>query len=374
MKIGLVLDDTLDKTDGVQQHVQTIGNYLVQEGHEVHYLVADTKRSDLKNVHSLGRFVNLRYNKNNVRTPLPASRRKIKALLDAEQFDVLHIQLPYSPFLAKHIIRYTPVRTAVIGTFHILPASRLHGYSNQLLRIALGKSINRFDKIFAVSEPAVHFARKAYGIEASYMPNPIDIASFRSGRRIGEYNSRKLNIVFLGRLVKRKGVLELIHAYNSLPDDIAKQTRLIICGKGPLKTKAKQIARSDRSVLFTGFVSEKDKPNYLASADIAVFPSLGGESFGIVLIEAMAAGAKVVLGGNNPGYRSILGPQPYLLFDPGDNQAFVDHLSLFITDTKLREKLHAWQQQAVEQYDIHVVGPKIVKNYEEVLRSRSDMR
>lgn len=372
MKIGLVLDDTLDNSDGVQQHVVTVGKWLKDQGHEVHYLVANTTRKDLENIHSLGRFMNMRYNKNNVRTPLPASRRKIKKLLDDIQFDVLHVQLPYSPFLAKQIIKYASPNTAVVGTFHILPASRLHGYSNQALRVLLGKSIKRFDKIVAVSEPAVHFARKAYGMNASYLPNPIDINIFRSGRRIKDFNNKKLNIVFLGRLVKRKGIMEMIDAYNHISDELASKTRLIICGKGPLKQRANQHVRVDRDVTFTGFVAEKDKPNYLASADIAVFPSIGGESFGIVLLEAIAAGSKVVIGGNNAGYASILGPQPYLLFNPSDRHSFVDQLELFITDQKLRERMFKWQQDIISQYDISVVGPNIVKLYKEALLNRKE--
>lgn len=372
MKIGFVLDDTLDKSDGVQQHVLTVGAWLKEEGHEVHYLVADTTRNDIENVHSLGRFVNVRYNKNNVRTPLPASKKKIKALLEAEQFDVLHVQLPYSPLLAKYIIQYAGPETAVIGTFHILPASRLHGYSNQVLRLLLGKSIKRFDKIVAVSEPAVHFARKAYGMQADYLPNPINIDNFRTGRRLASLKSSKLNIVFLGRLVRRKGIMELIDAYNHLDDELANKTQLIVCGKGPLKAKANQHVRVDRSVKFVGFVAEKDKPDYLASADIAVFPSIGGESFGIVLLEAMAAGSQVVIGGNNPGYASILGQQPYLLFNPRDRHAFVEQLEQFITDEKLRKRMYTWQQDIVGQYDISVVGPKLVKIYKESLAERKN--
>ncbi len=369
MKIGLVLDDTLDKPDGVQQHVLTVGGWLKKQGHEVHYLVANTERKDIPNVHSLGRFIKVKYNKNNVRTPLPASRSKIKSLLKEEKFDVLHVQLPYSPFLAKQVIRYAPKGTAIIGTFHILPASRLHGYSNQLLRAILGRSLGKFDQIVAVSEPAVHFARKAYGISSTYLPNPVDVGAFKQGKRLGTFNARKLNIVFLGRLVQRKGILELIDAYNALPDDLAKQTRLIVCGKGPLKARAKARVADNRSVSFEGYVSEADKPNYLASADIAVFPSTGGESFGIVLVEAMASGSKVVIGGNNAGYSSILGAQPYLLFNPRDKQAFVEHLSLFITDSKLREKMYNWQQETVGQYDINIVGPQLVEIYQSALKS-----
>ncbi|MBA2279055.1 glycosyltransferase family 4 protein [Candidatus Saccharibacteria bacterium] len=370
MKIGLVLDDTLDKPDGVQQHVLTLGQWLRGEGHVVHYLVANTERTDIPNIHSLGKFATVKYNQNIVRTPLPANRGDIKRLLAAEQFDVLHVQLPYSPFLAKQIIKNASQKTAVIGTFHILPASKLHGFSNRLLRLALGKSLERFDHIFAVSEPAVHFARKTYGINTSYLPNPIDVQSFRKGRRLAQYNVRKLNIVFLGRLVQRKGVLELIGAYNALPNELAAQTRLIICGKGPLKAKAKNMARAERNIIFAGYVSESSKPDYLASADIAVFPSLGGESFGIVLVEAMAAGARVVIGGNNAGYKSVLGAQPYLLFNPKDQIAFTNHLSLFITDNSLRDKMFSWQQETVGQYDISVVGPHLITAYNNALQQR----
>lgn len=370
MKIGLVLDDTLDNSDGVQQHILTVGGWLQKQGHEVHYLVADTKRKDIENVHSLGKFVRLKYNRNDVRTPLPASRKKIKKLLESEKFDVLHVQLPYSPFLAKQIIKYAGPEVAVIGTFHILPASKIHGYSNTALRVLLGKTIKRFDEIVAVSEPALHFARKAYGINSMYLPNPIDVSIFNTGKRLGEFDKRKLNIVFLGRLVKRKGIMELIDAYNHIEDELAKKTRLIICGKGPLKQRANRHVRVDRDVKFVGFVPEKDKPNYLASADIAVFPSPGGESFGIVLLEAMAAGSKVVIGGNNAGYASILGQQPYLLFDPSDRQAFVEHLEMFINDENLRERMYKWQQEVIGQYDISVVGSKLVNIYKDAIEKR----
>lgn len=374
MKVGLVLDDTLDKGDGVQQAVITIGKWLSGEGHEVHYLVADTQRKDIANVHSLGRFMNLRYNKNNVRTPLPTDRKKIQALLSREKFDVLHVMMPYSPFLGKQILKYADKSTAVIGTFHILPASRLHGLSNHVLKQMLGRSLKRFDRILAVSEPAVHFARSAYGLNATYLPNPVIISEFKNGKRMSKYTKAKLNIVYLGRLVRRKGVLELVQAYNSLDEKTALKTRLIIGGKGPLKDRAKQLAGANESIIFAGFVSEKDKADFLATADLAVFPSISGESFGIVLVEAMAAGAGVVLGGNNPGYKSVLGAQPFLMFNPMDIKAFADQLTLFVNDAGLRKRMHSWQQAAVQQYDISIVGTALVKLYKEALRERTDVR
>lgn len=370
MKIALVLDDTLDKPDGVQQAVLTLGNWLRAQGNVVHYLVADTTRKDVPNVHNLGRFINLRYNKNNVRTPLPASRKKIKSLMERENYDVVHVMMPYSPFLGELVIKYAGKNAAIIGSFHTMPASTLHIASHHGLKIALSRTLKKFDHITSPSEPVVHFARKTYNLSTTYVPNPVVINDFNKGKRLPEYNTKKLNIVFLGRLVKRKGIMELIKAYNLLDDEIASQTRLIIGGKGPLKSKASASVRVDRDVIFAGFVPEKAKADLLASADIAVFPSTTGEAFGIVLIEAMAAGAGVVLGGNNVGYKSVLAEQPYLLFDPTDEQGFVEHLTTFIQDETLRKKMHAWQTESVKQYDISVVGNVIVDIYRNALKEK----
>ncbi len=372
MKIALVMDDTLDKSDGAQQAVLTIGKWLRHEGHVVHYLVADTVRTDVPNIHSLGRFVSLRFNRNNVRTPLPANRAKIKALMDHERFDIVHVMMPYSPFLGELVIRYASPSSAVVGSFHTQPASRFHGYSHKALRVLLSGTLGRFDHIMAPSEPTVHFARKAYGLTTTYLPNPIVISDFKSGRRLSAYNKKKLNIVYLGRLVKRKGILELIKAYNALEDEVAAQTRLIIGGKGPLRARAKDQVKPDREVVFAGFVVERDKADFLATADIAVFPSTSGEAFGIVLVEAMAAGSGVVLGGNNPGYQSVLGAQPYLLFNPKDTAAFAEHLALFTRDKQLRARMHTWQETTVNQYDISVVGAELVKIYKAALRQRTE--
>src|SRR5688572_33467442 len=124
LKVGLVLDGSLDKTDGVQQYVLILGKWLASEGHEVHYLVGETERTDLPNIHSLTRNVSVRFNKNRMSTPLPANLRPIRRLLQQEQFDVLHVQVPYSPVLAGRIIKAADARTAVVGTFHILPHSK----------------------------------------------------------------------------------------------------------------------------------------------------------------------------------------------------------------------------------------------------------
>lgn len=377
MKIGLVLDDTLDRPDGVQQYVITLGAWLAANDHEVHYLVGHTTRTDLKNVHSLARTMAVRFNKNRMSMPLPASTSRIRALLAAEKFDVLHVQMPYSPMMAARVIAAAPTTTAVIGTFHILPYQKLHTAATRALATAVRRTAKRFDAVVGVSAPAARFAEETFKVPATVLPNTVDIARFRAGRRYKRYDSSKTTLVFLGRLVERKGALQFIRAVAALPAEIKAVIRVVICGGGPLMQKyQEETARLGltKTIEFTDYINEADKPSYLASADIAVFPSLGGEAFGIVLVEAMAAGAGVVLGGNNPGYSSVLAERPEQIFNPRDTKSFAAKLEHFITNKKARLKAYEWQQKAAAQYDPSVVGANMLAIYAKALRHRKNLR
>jgi len=172
-------------------------------------------------------------------------------------------------------------------------------------------------------------------------------------------------IVFLGRLVERKGCQYLLAALKQLQAQYDGNYNVTIAGKGPLAEKLQAYAKKNnlKNVEFTGFVSEQDKPKLLASADIAIFPSTGGESFGIVLIEAMAAGARVVLGGDNVGYQSVLGDHPDLLINAHDTKSFANRLQYFLEHPEARKNAAAWAQSAIGQYDVGTVGEKIIKLY-----------
>src|ERR1700760_451276 len=108
MKIGLVLDDTLDTPDGVQQYVIQVGTWLTAQGHEVHYLVGATERTDIPHIHSLSRNLKVKFNGNRMSMPLPTSKRTLKRFLHEQQFDVLHVQVPYSPFMAGRLLLSAP--------------------------------------------------------------------------------------------------------------------------------------------------------------------------------------------------------------------------------------------------------------------------
>jgi phosphatidylinositol alpha-mannosyltransferase len=378
LKIGLVLDDSLDRPDGVQQYVLTLGAWLQKCGHDVHYLVSATHRDDIVNVHSLARNVGVRFNGNRMRIPLPASPFYVHQFLKREQFDVLHVQMPYSPLLAGRVINAAGRKTAVVGTFHIVPQSWYVGAASRLLAGATLRSLLRFDAVASVSPAAQSFARQAFHIKSTVIPNTVCLDNFRDAEPLPVHDD-KLNILFMGRLVQRKGCLLLLQATKLLKGDPTNPPfRVTVCGKGPLALELEKYVRDnglERDVMFEGFVSETDKPRYFASADIAVFPSNGGESFGIVLVEAMASGKAAVLAGDNVGYRSVLDHCPGdVLFDAKNPGALAQKLRVLIADEAMRAHIAAWQQRHAENFDIAVIGPKTLKLYVSALRQRRNMR
>ena len=371
MKIGLVLDDTLDTPDGVQQYVLHVGQWLSEQGHEVHYLVGNTTRTDLANVHSLSRNLRVRFNGNRMSMPLPTSPRKLRRFLAEQQFDVLHVQVPYSPFMAGMLLGVAPKDTAVVGTFHILPYSKLVSFANRCLGLLNHFSAKRFDLMVAVSQPAAEFARRVYGYDTSVVPNPVRLEQFAGAKS----DDIHLNIVFLGRLVARKGSLLLLRAVALLKTQgkLADTVRIILGGKGELLPALQKFVEQhdlEQAVTFYGFVNEAEKADFLAQADIAIFPSVAGESFGIVLIEGMAVARGVVVGGNNPGYASVLRPLPAQLVNPKDIRAFADKLAYYLEHPDARQAAAEAQHAYVKQFDINVVGAQLVAVYEQALQSR----
>jgi phosphatidylinositol alpha-mannosyltransferase len=374
MKIGFVFDDSLDKPDGVQQYVLIMSRWMISQGHEVHYLVGETTRTDLPNLHSLSRNVKVRFNQNRMAIPLPAARRPIRELLAREQFDVLHVQVPYSPALAGRIIAAADPKTAVFGTFHVAPHGSMVTFANKLLGMWVRPTLRRFDMMTATSVPAQQFAKQTFGIDSEVVPLPLDLDSFTHAEPFARYKLSK-NVVFLGRLVERKGCQYLLKAVARIKTDGAwpEGARVIICGTGPLEQQLRDEAESSgiaTTVEFAGYISEEDKPRYLASADVIVYPSTGGESFGVVLLEGMASARGALLAGNNPGYASVLAPRPDSLFDPYDTPALAEKILSLLVDSRARSDAHDWQQQFVQQFGVATIGARTLDLYQQALHKR----
>lgn len=378
LKIGFVLDTSLDPPDGVQQYVVSVGEWLRSQGHDVHYVVGETKRTDLPNIHSLARNIQVLFNGNRTTIPLPASRRKLKNFLQAQQFDILHVQTPHSPFFAQRLILAASAETAIVATFHVLPDGWLPAIGNRLLGLWLRPSLKRIDAMLSVSDAAAAFARKTFHLNSDVLPNVFDHKLFHEARPLPQYDDDRLTILFLGRLVPRKGCLLLLQAIALLKDrtDLPPY-RVVVCGRGALERTLKDFVRRhdlENIVEFTGFVSVEDKPRYYASADIAVFPSRAGESFGIVLLEALASGKAAVLGGDNPGYRSVLSPRPDLLFNPKSSQQLAAKLVELLQNATLRSEQAAWGESYTIRFDVNHVGAELVNRYNHILHQRAKMR
>ena len=369
LKIGFVFDDTLDNPDGVQQYIRTLGSWLTAQGHEVRYLVGQTSDGS-KDIYSLSKNIQVSFNKNRLSIPLPAKREAIEEVLRKENFDALHIQLPCSPLMGGRVVAAADPRTVIVGTFHIVGHSWLEYTGAKLLSAVQKKTFERINHIVCVSSAAADFASDAFRLhDTEVVPNCIDTSRFDKGKKIEKYDDKKTNIVYLGRFVERKGCGYLIEAVRRLRDrGHAGNLRVLLGGKGPLEGQLRQKVadyKLDDIVEFCGFIPEEEKSDYLATADIAVFPSTGGESFGIVLIEAMAAHAGVVMAGNNVGYRTVLGEQAnHLLFNPRNTQVFADKIELLLSNKKLRAALHAWQESCVQQYDVTSVGELLLERYQ----------
>lgn len=374
LKIGFVLDDSLDTPDGVQQYILTLGSWLRDQGHDVHYLVGQTQRTDVPNIHSLGRNVKVRFNHNRMSIPLPVSRTAIATLLKREDYDILHVQVPYSPFLGARVINAAPDGTAVVGTFHIAPHSRMVHRANQGLKLLTRRSLRRFDEVMSVSPVAQKFALDTFGITSTVVPNTVHLAPYLRAVAFPQYKN-ELTIMFLGRLVERKGCQYLLEAVARLRshEHIERSYKVLICGRGPLEASLKSYVLDhhlEGVVEFVGFVEEADKPRYMASADIAIFPSTGGESFGIVLVEAMAAARGAVLAGDNPGYASVLSNHTEALFNPKNTATLAHALAVLLQDAQARRTAHKWQLSEVQQYDTARVGAKVVEVYRTALHKR----
>lgn len=363
LKVALVFDDSLDSSDGVAQQVKTLGAWLSTQGHQVSYLVGQTKLKEWAGgrIYSLAKNLPVRFNGNKLSIPFPVGRASIKKVLEANDFDIIHVMMPYSPFMAQKVINSADKTAAIVGSFHVYPAGRSAKYGGYILGKIYGRSLKKFNSIMAVSSAAQNYARQVFKINSVVVSNMVDLSKFSHTKTKTTEN----RIVFLGRLVKRKGCEQLIDAFN-IASKSDPQLTLTIAGDGAernhLEAKVKRLGLQPK-VKFLGYIEEAAKSEILAQAHIACFPSLYGESFGIVLLEAMAAGSKVILGGDNPGYRSVLDEQPKMLIDPKNTVAFGRRITELIEDKKEAAKLHNWQDQTVRQYDVNIVGKQILDIY-----------
>jgi phosphatidyl-myo-inositol alpha-mannosyltransferase len=367
--IGLLIDDSLDDPKGVQNYVTSLGAELSKLGHEVHYICGDSSKSGLDNLHSFGKIARVSFNGNIVGTPIPFSVKKseINKMYLSHSFDIIHVMAPYSPSLAHKVIMAAPSSCRIVCTFHTLPLGKMQALATKLYKPTILNSLKKIRSFVSVSAPAASYLKAIWGIESIVIPNMVDLASITNMTEISKTTTtaNRKSIVFVGRLEHRKGPEYLVRAFAMMLDSSLDQdVELTIVGKGLLESNLKKLCIDlgvANKVIFAGYVTAEEKYRLLSNANVAVFPSLSGESFGIVLIEAMASGSRVVLAGDNPGYASVMRAEQ--LIAPKRVEDFSNTLARSLNDARYIEDCISWQKSSIGQYDTKLVVERVLGEY-----------
>ena len=283
-----------------------------------------------------------------------------------EDFDIIHLHEPMAPILPLCVLEFS--KTVNIGTFH---ASYSHQRLYTLTHPIIKRWHPRLHGRIAVSPAAHRYVNNAFPADYKIIPNGIDVDHFaRNTTPWSQYQDGKTNILFVGRLEKRKGLKYLLEAYSRLKWNLP-DIRLIVVGPGQPDRDSFQIigARGLHDVVFTGKVTYDDLARYYATAHIFCSPATGSESFGIVLLEAMAAG-KPVVASEIEGYKGIVEHEEQgLLFPRKDSEALASALARLIDNPELARRLGAKGRETVDQYRWSVVASQVEAYYEDCLRT-----
>jgi phosphatidylinositol alpha-mannosyltransferase len=376
MRVGLVSPYDFASPGGVNDHVRHLARQLRNLGHEAR-VFAPSSRSDVDfdtaRFYRIGTPIAIPANDSVARISLSFHLAdRVAEIIEKEHFDVLHFHEPLMPALPMTMLRMST--TANVGTFHAFARSNVGYYYGRPL---LQPYLAHLHRGIAVSEPAREFVHKYFpDFPLRVIPNGIDVDVYNPGLApIRHLRDDKVNILFLGRLEKRKGLGDLLRGYRFMKSRVP-QSRLIVVGDGPLRGEVESYISRHRlqDVVLVGYVPDSVKPRYYNSADIFCAPATGAESFGIVLLEAMASGLPVVAT-EIPGYMSVLEPGlDSLTVRPKGWAELGAALVILARDPMLRRRMGAYAHEKARRYSWVSVTSQVVEVYEEARELASASR
>lgn len=373
MKIALASPYDFATQGGVNQHIDHLRSEFQRLGHEVDVIAPLSGMSsdvEAPGFHGFGGVLPISANGSVARISFSLNlRSRIKQLLAREHFDVVHCHEPLMPALPLVVLNYS--RSVNIGTFHAYAESNL-GYL--YARPVLQRFFNRLDGLVAVSEPAVEFASQYFSGEWHIIPNGVDTSAFTApAAPVPALMDGRPNVLFLGRFEEeRKGFK---YALRALPwvKQVYPDIRLVVVGPGdPSKFRGRVRKYGlEENVVWVGKVTDDDRARYMASCQILVAPSTHGESQGIVLLEAMAAGVPVV-GGDIPGYSTILTPgREGILVPPESEHALSIAMVRLLADPSLRSWMGANGMRTAAEYSWPKVAARLLEFYTEICERKA---
>jgi phosphatidyl-myo-inositol alpha-mannosyltransferase len=367
VKIALVSPYDYPYPGGVTNHVRHLHREFTELGHDVRIMAPSSNRNlerEEDDVYRIGSVRRIPANGSIARITLSFRlARRVREVLASEQFDVVHAHEPLMPSLPPTVLKYSDAVN--IGTFHAYRGS-YYGYFYG--RPVLRHAFRSLDGRIAVSRAAKRFVRQYFMAPYKIIPNGVELSRFDRTRvaPLPQFEDGRPNILFVGRPEKRKGVGYLLRAYPLVKAQFP-DARFIIVGAGDWEDSPYRayIERHNlRDILVVGRVSEEDLPRYYRSADVLCSPATQGESFGIVLLEGMAAGVPIVAS-DIEGYRQVVTDgQEAVLVPPRNERELADAVCRLLQDPAQRALLaergvrtaveYSWPRVAEQVLDFYV--------------------
>jgi phosphatidyl-myo-inositol alpha-mannosyltransferase len=378
MKIGLVSPYDWSYPGGVRDHVWHLANEFMAQGHDVRILAPASgpkRKIPEKYVYKIGWTTPIPANGSIARVVVfdPALNLRVRRVLQREKFDILHIHEPLVPGLSLSALRCS--QTVTVGTFHA--SSEVSMTSTFNLAYAsivpfLRPMWRRLHGRIAISDATHKFITHYFPADYRIIPNGINLNhAAQQAEPLPKFMDGKQNILFLGRFEKRKGAKYLLRAIPTIREHHP-NTRFIFVGEGNLRSGFQRFVerRGWPDVVFTGYIPEEDKARYFASADIFCAPATGGESLGIVLLEAMAAG-KPIVASDISGYATVVtNGVDGLLTPPRNSSALAEAIGQLLTYEPLRQRFIQAGLQRANAYAWPHVASQVLDYYSEVLEEQ----
>ena len=357
MRIGIMCPYSLTIPGGVQAQVLGLARELRRRGHQARVLGPCDGPPPESFVTPLGNSLPTAANGSiaPIAPDPPAVLRTLRALND-EAFDVIHLHEPLSP--GPTLTALLVHRAPTVGTFHAAGASA----SYRFLFGPLSRLIHRLDRKVVVSKDALYLVRQHLGGDYEVLFNGVEYEQIRATPAF-ESSSDRPSLLFCGRHEERKGLRVLIDALAHVDIELD----VFIAGEGPDTERLRERSAGDDRIVWLGRISDEEKFARLRASDVFCAPSLGGESFGVVLIEAMAAGATVVASALD-GYRNVATDGvDALLVTPDDPPALAEAITRAITDDELSARLRSAGAARAERFSMSALADAYVEIYRSLI-------
>jgi len=360
LRIGIVCPYGWDAPGGVQNHVRDLAEYLIEHGHSVSVLAPCANEEILPDyVVSAGKPIAIPYNGAVARVLFgPIAFSRVRQWISQGEFDVLHLHEPAIPSIS--LLACWAAEGPMVGTFHAAAKKQKAIFA---LGPILEPVIEKLSVRIAVSEASRLTLTEHLDTDAIVIPNGVYASRFRNGSSQEKWSGETIG--FIGRFEEpRKGLSVLLEALPIVAR-FAPNVRVLVAGPGDAEDFYKKIDSQLRSrISFLGRLTEKDKADFLSSVAVYVAPNTGGESFGIILAEAMAAGAPVIAS-NIPAFVSLLGEGNYgSLFETEDVQDLARKIIDLLRDDEKRQRLSIAAQERSKFFDWDTVAEQIFSVYQ----------